>query len=80
MKREPFATTSDGQTVERITLTNRNGMHVRIITWGANLTEIHVPDRDGSIADVTLGGRAQGSMNRDSPGDRDQGEATGSSR
>lgn len=55
MKRETFATTSDGQTVERITLTNRNGAIARIITWGANLTELHMPDRDGKVADVTLG-------------------------
>jgi aldose 1-epimerase len=55
MKREPFAKTSDGQTVERFTLTNRNGMIARFITWGANLTELHVPDREGKMADVTLG-------------------------
>src|SRR5688572_29342723 len=55
MKRENFATTPDGQTVERITMTNRQGAIARIITWGANLTELHMPDRDGKLADVTLG-------------------------
>jgi aldose 1-epimerase len=55
MKRENFATTSHGQTVERFTLTNRHGMMARIITWGADLTELHVPDRDGKLGDVTLG-------------------------
>ena len=55
MKRENFTTTPDGQVVERITLTNRHGMIARIITWGANLTELHVPDRNGKLADITLG-------------------------
>jgi aldose 1-epimerase len=55
MTRENFAITNDGQTVERFTLTNKNGVIARIITWGANLTELHVPDRNGKIADVTLG-------------------------
>ncbi len=53
--REPFATTTDGQSVERFTLTNRHGVIARFITWGASLTELHVPDRTGKLADVTLG-------------------------
>ncbi len=55
MKRENFTNTPDGQVVERITLTNRHGMVARIITWGANLTELHVPDRQGKLDNVTLG-------------------------
>ncbi len=55
LKREPFAKTADGQPVERITLTNKNGLTARIITWGATLTEFHAPDRAGKFADVTLG-------------------------
>jgi aldose 1-epimerase len=55
MKREPFATTSDGQAVERFTLTNRSGMTARIITWGATLTQLQVPDREGKLGEVTLG-------------------------
>ena len=55
MDREPFATTADGQSVERFTLTNTRGMVVRVITWGATLTEVHVPDRAGDITDVVLG-------------------------
>jgi aldose 1-epimerase len=55
MKRENYTTTEHGETVERFTLTNRHGVVARIITWGANLTELHVPDRNGKLADVTLG-------------------------
>src|SRR6185436_1171827 len=55
MKREPFAKTEDGETVERFTLTNKNGVSASLITWGASLTEMHVPDKDKKFADVTLG-------------------------
>ena len=55
MKREPFAKSADGQAVERITITNKNGLTARFITWGASLTELHAPDRAGKFADVTLG-------------------------
>ena len=55
MKREPFAKTEDGQTVERFTLTNKNGVSASLITWGASLIEMKVPDKDKKFADVTLG-------------------------
>jgi len=37
------------------TTTNRNGMIAKWITRGATLTELHVPDRKGQLADVVLG-------------------------
>ncbi len=52
---EPFGSTADGTPVERFTLKNDNGMIVRVISRGATVTEIHVPDRDGNLADVVLG-------------------------
>jgi aldose 1-epimerase len=55
IQREPFAKTPDGQVVERFTITNQHGAIARFITWGASLTELHVPDRAGKLADVTLG-------------------------
>jgi aldose 1-epimerase len=55
MTRTPFATTPDGQKVEAFTLTNKNGLRARVITWGATLVEMSVPDRKGVLADVTLG-------------------------
>src|SRR5439155_17010147 len=36
-------------------LTNANGMKAKIITYGAIVTELHVPDRNGKFADVVLG-------------------------
>lgn len=55
MLREFFTTTHDGQTVERFTVTNKNGLVARFITWGATLVEMRAPDRTGTLADVTLG-------------------------
>jgi len=55
VEKSSFGTTKDGQAVDLYTLTNANGVAARIITYGALLTELHVPDRDGKMADVVLG-------------------------
>ncbi len=55
MLREFFATTHDGETVERFTMMNKNGLLARFISWGAGLVELQAPDREGTLADVTLG-------------------------
>ena len=49
-----FGTTKDGQAVDLYTLTNANGIVARVMTYGALLTELHVPDRTGQMADVVL--------------------------
>jgi aldose 1-epimerase len=41
--------------VELYTLTNRNGLVLKVTTYGATVTELHVPDRNGKLADVVLG-------------------------
>jgi len=55
LQKEAFGKTSDGKTVDLYTLTNANGMRVRIISHGAFVISIEVPDRNGKLADVTLG-------------------------
>jgi aldose 1-epimerase len=50
-----FGTTPDGQKVDLFTLTNKNGMTAKVMTYGATLTELWVPDTDGKLADVLLG-------------------------
>lgn len=45
----------DGQPIHRFTLRNANGIVVRIITLGAILTEVRVPDRHGQFTNVVLG-------------------------
>jgi aldose 1-epimerase len=51
----PFGILPDGQHVSVFTLTNRQGMQVKVLDFGAIISEIHVPDRDGRFADVVLG-------------------------
>jgi aldose 1-epimerase len=50
-----FGKTSDGTAVEQYTLTNSKGMKVNIITYGAIVSHILVPDRDGKVENVALG-------------------------
>jgi aldose 1-epimerase len=50
-----YGTTTDGQGVDEYTLKNVNGMEVKIITYGGIITSIRVPDRNGNLANVTLG-------------------------
>jgi aldose 1-epimerase len=41
--------------VDLYTLTNRNGLVAKITNFGGHLTELHVPDRNGEMADIVLG-------------------------
>jgi aldose 1-epimerase len=53
--RETFGTLPDGRDVEAVTLSNGRGIEARVIAWGAALQSLLVPDRNGALADVTLG-------------------------
>jgi aldose 1-epimerase len=50
-----FGTTKDGTPVRIYTLTNAKGMVAKVTEYGAMLTELWAPDRDGKPADVVLG-------------------------
>jgi aldose 1-epimerase len=50
-----YGTTSGGQRVDQVTLQNDSGMIVKIIGYGAIITDIVVPDRHGRRANVALG-------------------------
>src|SRR6266542_6938034 len=50
-----FGTTPDGTAVKIYTLANRQGMVAKITEYGAILTELWVPDRNGIPGDVVLG-------------------------
>lgn len=52
---QPFGKTADGTPVQLYTLTNANGMVAKIMTRGATLVELHVPDKEGKLADVVNG-------------------------
>ncbi|GAA1653028.1 aldose epimerase family protein [Actinoplanes couchii] len=51
----PFGTLADGTGIEKWTLTNASGVSASILTWGATIQSVLVPDRDGNVANVTLG-------------------------
>jgi len=50
---EPY--TGQETAVYQYTLSNANGMSVQIITYGATVQDIWVPERNGNAADVVLG-------------------------
>jgi aldose 1-epimerase len=50
-----FGQTDSGAQATLFTLRNKNGLIARITNYGAAITEMHVPDRNGESKDVTLG-------------------------
>lgn len=55
MKKTVFGRLSDGRDVHQYTLTNRLGSVAQIIDYGATVTSLIVPDRNGVMQDVVLG-------------------------
>jgi aldose 1-epimerase len=55
VEKDAFGTTSQGTPVERYTLRSPGGAVVRLITYGASVTELRVPDRRGRADDIVLG-------------------------
>lgn len=53
--RAPFGTMADGTTIEAIELVNGQGISARVITYGATLQSLILPDRSGRPDDVVLG-------------------------
>jgi aldose 1-epimerase len=45
----------DGEAIQGFILKNKNGYVAKLITYGARLTEFHMPDRSGKAADIVLG-------------------------
>jgi aldose 1-epimerase len=50
-----FGTLPDGRPVHQYTLTNHLGAVAQIIDYGATVTSLCVPDRNGTVEDVVLG-------------------------
>ncbi len=55
VRREIYGRLPDGREVGIYTLTNRNGLRVRVMEYGAILVSMEAPDRDGLMADLTHG-------------------------
>ena len=52
---EVWGKTTDGESVTIFTLGNSHGLKARVMTSGATLASMETPDRNGKLADVTLG-------------------------
>ena len=55
IRKSDFGKTASGVAVDIYTLKNSHGMIAKVMTYGASLTELHVPDRNGKMEDVVLG-------------------------
>lgn len=55
VKRTEFGRLDDGTPVEAVELSNDGGVTVRIMTLGASIQALSVPDRNGRSADIVLG-------------------------
>jgi aldose 1-epimerase len=52
VQRSVFGRMADGAEVDLFTLTNKNGLVAKVITYGAILADLRVPDREGKQASV----------------------------
>lgn len=55
METSPFGTTPDGQGVRLFTIRNKDGLEVRLSEYGAIVTSLKVPDRQGKFENITQG-------------------------
>lgn len=55
IQKNHYGKLQDGSPVDIFTLTNSNGMTVKIINYGGTIVSIEVPDKNGKTDDVTLG-------------------------
>lgn len=53
--KESFGKLKDGKEISIYTLVNAKGFKARITNYGAKIVSIEVPDRNGKLADVTMG-------------------------
>jgi aldose 1-epimerase len=64
-QRAPFGALADGTAIESVRLSNAKGVSVRIMTLGATVQSLAVPDRSGKSEDIVLGyGDAQHYLDR----------------
>jgi aldose 1-epimerase len=50
-----FGKLQTGESVQQFTLTNAHGMKVKLIDFGATITEVLVPDKSGKMGNILLG-------------------------
>jgi aldose 1-epimerase len=52
---ELFGLMVDGEAVDSYELTNKNGMQMKVVNYGATITSLKMPLKNGEIVDVVLG-------------------------
>lgn len=50
-----FGTTPFGEEVTEFTMSNRQGMELKVINYGCTITQLKVPNRNGVYGDIVLG-------------------------
>lgn len=55
VSRVPYGQTEDGQAVDLYTLASPSGVSMSVMSYGATIVDLLVPDRAGRLADVSLG-------------------------
>lgn len=55
MKQSVFGKTTSGETVTQYEISNKNGMSIRLIDYGAILVSVRIPAGNGNMKDVVLG-------------------------
>ncbi|MHC4500730.1 MAG: aldose epimerase family protein, partial [Planctomycetota bacterium] len=55
VQKQKFGKTENGTDVDLYKLTNANGLKAAIMTYGAIVVSLEVPDRNGKLADIVLG-------------------------
>ncbi len=55
IEKTAFGQTEDGQEIDLYTCTNRHGLIVKLTNYGAIVVAVETPDRDGKLANITLG-------------------------
>ena len=54
VQEEPYGKMPDGQEITQYLMTNGRGMSVSVINYGAIVTAVNVPDKDGKSENITL--------------------------
>lgn len=55
VQRSPFGVTPEGDSVEVFTLTNAQGVTMKVTNYGGIILALQVPDRNGTFEDIVLG-------------------------
>lgn len=64
---QPFGISASGDSISEFTLTNKNGMTMKVINYGGVITQLKVPGKNGSFDDVVLGFDQLKHYEKDSP-------------